>query len=175
RGLDYYTGIIFEAVFDSYKELGSVAGGGRYDNLVSSILPQNSSLNVPCIGFSFGLTRILPLMLKNTEIKNISNIKVYVTSSGSLLLEERMKVLRELWGNKIASETFYTNKFNFNNALEHVQKNDIPYLLVLGENELKMGKYKLLYGEQKKEKLEDSLNYFIIIYKKIKYFTYFFK
>lgn len=166
RGLDYYTGIIFEAVFDNYKELGSVAGGGRYDNLVSSILPQNSSLNVPCIGFSFGLTRILPLMLKNTEIKNISNIKVYVTSSGSLLLEERMKVLRELWSNKIASETFYTNKFNFNNALEHVQKNDIPYLLVLGENELKMGKYKLLYGEQKKEKLEDSLNNLILFIQK---------
>lgn len=157
RGLDYYTGIIFEAVFDKFKEIGSVAGGGRYDNLVNTILSENSSVNVPCIGFSFGITRILPILLKINQSKNISELKVYVGSSGSLLLEERMSVLKVLWDNKITSETFYTKRFNFNSALEYVQKNEIPFLMVLGENEIKNNQYKLLYGSKKEDKFIGNL------------------
>ncbi|RVD93060.1 histidyl-tRNA synthetase [Tubulinosema ratisbonensis] len=163
RGLDYYTGIIFEAVFDNYKEIGSVAGGGRYDNLVSSILSEKSSVNVPCVGFSFGITRILPILLKINQSKNISNLKVYLSSSGSLLLQERMVVLKKLWDQKIPSETFYNKRFNFNNALEYVQKNEIPFLMVLGEKEIKNNEYKLLYGNKKENKftgnLEEVINF----------------
>ena len=54
RGLDYYTGIIFEVTIDGFES--SVGGGGRYDNLVNS---YKSDLNIPMIGFSFGLDRLM--------------------------------------------------------------------------------------------------------------------
>ena len=69
RGLDYYTGVIFEAVLTDYKynsqldddqiAVGSVAGGGRYDELVQKIDPKQKG--IPCIGLSIGVERIFAI------------------------------------------------------------------------------------------------------------------
>lgn len=159
RGLDYYTGVIFEAVFLGFEDVGSIAGGGRYDHLVSSVLnnKENPNKDVPCVGFSFGVTRILPILLKNDKGASASETKVFVGSSGSLLLEERLEVLRTLWLNDVPAETFYTKRYNFNALVEHVQKNNAPFFLVLGEKEIAEKKVKLLHGDEKETQLFGSL------------------
>ena len=78
-------------------------------------------------------------------------------SSGSLLLEERLEVLRTLWLNDVPAETFYTKRYNFNALVEHVQKNNVPFFLVLGEKEIAEKKVKLLHGDEKETQLFGSL------------------
>ena len=107
RGLDYYTGIIYEAVLlDDNKDekgeeirVGSVAGGGRYDKLVGMFDPKHR--DVPCVGVSIGIERLFSIMeaniaKKKTVIRPIET-EVYVASAQKNLLEERMKICRELW------------------------------------------------------------------------------
>lgn len=157
RGLDYYTGVIFEVVLDKFKDIGSIAAGGRYDNLVSSIFPdtQKASNDVPCVGFSVGITRISSVF-RPTEAR-ISKTKVFVGSSGSLLTSERLQVLRKLWEHKIPAETFYIKKNNFANLLTQVKKIGAPYFLIVGESELKNNTVNLIYGDSYEIKKIDTL------------------
>lgn len=61
RGLDYYTGLIFEAVVEGDVEVGSIAAGGRYDNLVSDLM-ENARFNVPIVGLSIGIERLFAIL-----------------------------------------------------------------------------------------------------------------
>lgn len=80
RGLDYYSGVIYEAVLlhprdDHLKEsleVGSIAGGGRYDGLVTSFNPQWRT--VPCVGVSIGVERIFTVLERNAEVRSVLNI-----------------------------------------------------------------------------------------------------
>lgn len=130
RGLDYYTGIIYEAVTEgsappipssstaappkpkgkkpageddvdeSAVGVGSIAAGGRYDELVGMFSPSGSK--IPCVGISFGVERIFSLMLLKAkaagdEAARGKMTEVFVMSVGDGLLEERMKICAELW------------------------------------------------------------------------------
>lgn len=128
RGLDYYTGIIYEAVLlgiclillvlisrNEYKlnisvstgekkggedvSVGSIAGGGRYDNLVGMFDPRHKQ--VPCVGVSIGIERIFSVMeakiaAAKTKIRT-TEVEVYIASAQKNLLEHRMELCRELW------------------------------------------------------------------------------
>lgn len=105
RGLDYYTGIIYEAILlpdPNAKDdisVGSVAGGGRYDNLVGLFDPKHKQ--VPCVGVSIGIERIFAVLeakqaAENRKIRT-TDVEVYVASAQKNLFEERMKLCRELW------------------------------------------------------------------------------
>lgn len=113
RGLDYYTGVIYECVLkaepkivqngaDAAEEqgtVGSVAGGGRYDNLVGMFDPKGKL--VPCVGVSIGVERIFSVLeAKNaaTGVKTRTNeVEVYVTSVHKGLHEKRLCILNSLW------------------------------------------------------------------------------
>ena len=111
RGLDYYTGVIFEAVLTKYQynpdlgddqvAVGSVAGGGRYDELVQKIDPRQR--RVPCIGASIGVERIFAIkehQMAESKIQTKTiETEVYVASAQKNLIEERMKLCAYLWGN----------------------------------------------------------------------------
>merc|ERR1719309_1795668 len=109
RGLDYYTGVIYEAVLcgdakDDSGELitvGSVAGGGRYDGLVGMFDPKSRS--VPCVGVSIGIERLFSIMeanlTKDSAKVRTSETQVYVISAQKNLMEERMKIITDLWAN----------------------------------------------------------------------------
>jgi histidyl-tRNA synthetase len=105
RGLDYYTGLIYEVVLDSDLKLreeglsvGSIAAGGRYDNLVGKF----SNRDIPCVGISFGIDRILTVLkaIKQDDAASEKPIKVEVwiiiASNKPCLVEERMTIAREL-------------------------------------------------------------------------------
>ncbi|KAF1832774.1 histidyl-tRNA synthetase [Decorospora gaudefroyi] len=103
RGLDYYTGLIYEVVLDdegteAKLQVGSVAAGGRYDSLVGKF----SSRDIPCVGISFGIDRILTV-LKARQEANLKpqtsrrlDVWIIIASSNTLLVEQRIVIAREL-------------------------------------------------------------------------------
>lgn len=139
RGLDYYTGIIYEAILLSKCDMfmllqyrttfffltessgsnevvhvGSVAGGGRYDNLVGMFDPKHKQ--VPCVGVSIGIERIFSVLeaqlsTSNSKIRT-TEVDFYVASAQKNLFENRMKLCRELWdgGFKVSFTYFFFKK-----------------------------------------------------------------
>ena len=115
RGLDYYTGIIYEAVLlgkevDEKGEeirVGSVAGGGRYDKLVGMFDPKKR--DVPCVGVSIGIERLFSIMEAKAKTGKIrtTGTEVYVASAQKNLLEERMKLCNMLWDADVKVIVFF--------------------------------------------------------------------
>jgi histidyl-tRNA synthetase len=146
RGLDYYTGIIYEAVcMNGNTQVGSIGGGGRYDNLVSMF--QEAGKVTPCVGVSVGIERVFTLMEERLHkekgtIKQ-ANVTVLVASAGENLLSERMKLTKVLWDANISAEFSHQDnpklKFEIARALE----DQIPFMVIAGEEEAKEGKCKV--------------------------------
>merc|ERR1712107_854128 len=151
RGLDYYTGVIYEAVLLGGPEageeiaVGSVAGGGRYDGLVGMFDPKGRS--VPCVGVSIGIERLFSIMEANMakEKEQIRTVDtgVYVISAQKNLAEERMKVVTELWNGDIRAKHSYKKNPKMLNQLQYCEEQGIPLAIVLGESEIAAGVVKL--------------------------------
>jgi len=153
RGLDYYTGVIYEAVLcgDSVDEsgepitVGSVAGGGRYDGLVGMFDPKNRS--VPCVGVSIGIERLFSIMEANmtknkTKVRTVET-QVCVISAQKNLAEERMKIIADLWEAGIKAEHFYKKNPKMLNQLQFCEDSGVPLAIVIGESEIAAGIVKL--------------------------------
>jgi histidyl-tRNA synthetase len=156
RGTDYYTGIIFEAIFVDHKEVGAVLGGGRYDNLVDGIARgvADKRFHVPCVGFGLGITRIYSLMKGKLLSLRPSETKVFVGVSGGMFLKERMALLKELWDSGIGAETLYIKNNNFRRQTEYCSDNSIPVMVIIGEDEIKNGFVQVTTGDRKEEKIK---------------------
>ncbi|CAH0561220.1 unnamed protein product [Brassicogethes aeneus] len=159
RGLDYYTGIIYEAVLlgDNDKgdevSVGSVAGGGRYDNLVGMFDPKNKQ--VQCVGVSIGVERLFAVLeaklaTKNEKIRT-TEIEIYVASAQKNLVEERMKICNELWESGVKVEHSYKKNPKLLAQLQHCEEFGIPLAIIIGESELKNGIVKLREVASRKE------------------------
>ncbi|XP_018048007.1 PREDICTED: histidine--tRNA ligase, cytoplasmic isoform X2 [Atta colombica] len=146
RGLDYYTGVIYEAILcGDDVGVGSVAGGGRYDNLVGMFDSKNK--NVPCVGVSVGVERIFSVMeakLANKGLKTrTTEIEVFVASAQKNLHEERMKILVDLWNAGMKAEQSYKKNAKLLAQLQHCEENGIPLAIIIGEGELAKGEVTL--------------------------------
>ena len=135
RGLNYYTGCIFEVTVNNVQ-IGSVSGGGRYDDLTSSFgLP-----NVSGVGFSFGLDRIYDVM---TELDLFP--KEVVTSTEALIIpcddvsfSYSLGVLQKLRENGIKSE-LYPDIVKMKKSMKYANDKNIPYVVLIGSNEVESG------------------------------------
>ncbi|CAH8550963.1 unnamed protein product [Heterobilharzia americana] len=195
RGLDYYTGVIYEAVLkgftyspdglnaqltgpnetetnsssrgkkssrkDKKKEkleeestasdepmaVGSVAGGGRYDGLVGMF--DSSGARVPCVGFSFGVERLLAIKeALSTTSKNKSTVRstetdVMVAGAHKGLILQRLQCCRLLWDAKIKATMSHRNHPRLLDQLQYCESTGIPLAVVLGDSELARGTVKL--------------------------------
>ncbi|KAK6619657.1 Histidine--tRNA ligase, cytoplasmic [Polyplax serrata] len=154
RGLDYYTGVIFEAVLldqsvvDENGEpstVGSVAGGGRYDKLVAMF--ENKSTETPCVGVSIGVERIFAVLeaklAKNNQMVRTTEVEVFIASAHKGLLEEKIKVCRELWDGKIKAEQSYKQKAKLLDQLQYCEERKIPLAIILGSSEIEKGVVKI--------------------------------
>ncbi|XP_075712387.1 histidine--tRNA ligase, cytoplasmic-like isoform X1 [Rhinoderma darwinii] len=160
RGLDYYTGVIYEAVqFEDPEEphssldnntdrltgFGSIAAGGRYDDLVG--LFDDSGRKVPCVGISIGIERILSLAEKKSKnsFKNIrtTETQVLVATAQPNYLEERMKLITALWNAGIKAEMLHKKNPKLLTQLQYCEKTGIPLVAIIGEQELQDGVVKL--------------------------------
>ncbi|XP_042910834.1 histidine--tRNA ligase, cytoplasmic isoform X1 [Parasteatoda tepidariorum] len=162
RGLDYYTGIIFEAVLigqtvlDENNEpvsLGSIAGGGRYDELVGMFDSKNK--NVPCVGMSIGIERIFALMeaklsASGKKIRS-TETEVYVATAQKKLAHHRMKLCRELWDAGIKAEQSYKLNPKLLDQLQYCEARGIPIAVILGESEIQNSVVKIRFVESREE------------------------
>ena len=152
RGLDYYTGVIYEAGQTGPSRVGSIAAGGRYDGLVGMF----SSKHVPAVGVSIGIERILTIMeeaeaKKGRIRRNVT--QVYVGSIGDGLLTRRMELSAALWQIGIAAEYSFDLNPKPKKQLDAALANGIPYVLWVGEEELARGEVKLKDMGRKTEEL----------------------
>ncbi|XP_032281082.1 probable histidine--tRNA ligase, mitochondrial [Phoca vitulina] len=152
RGLDYYTGVIYEAVLlqtpaqaEESFNVGSVAAGGRYDGLVGMFDPKGHK--VPCVGLSIGVERIFAIVeqrLKTSGQKiRTTETQVFVATPQKNFLHERLKLISELWDAGIKAELLYKNNPKLLTQLHYCEHMGIPLVVIIGEQELKEGVIKL--------------------------------
>jgi len=163
RGLDYYTGIIYEAVLlgdnkDAKGEpiqVGSVAGGGRYDKLVGMFDPKKRE--VPCVGVSIGIERLFSIMEANMTRQadkgkvRTTETEVFVATAQKQLHEERFVVCRELWDADIKTEQPYKKSPKMLSQLQYCEESGIPLAVILGTGEIERGVVKLRVVETREE------------------------
>lgn len=136
RGLDYYTGAIFE-VKAQQVEMGSVGGGGRYNNLTEVFGVKN----VPGIGISFGLDRIYLVMqeLHLFPENTVSKVQFLFTNYGEKETTEAIKVMTKLRDKNISCE-LYPEAVKLKKQFTYAEKKEIPFIIFYGEQEIKEGK-----------------------------------
>ncbi len=161
RGLDYYTGPVFEITFPDAPEFGSVGAGGRYDGLVSRF----QATAVPCTGFSIGLERFLgALDAMNLLRSEDTCAEVLVVTMGDVPRTETLKLTRELRDAGLCAEPYFASKkkMKMGSQLSHADHYGIPVAVILGEDELANGvvSIKDLYeGKRERSDLTDREEY----------------
>lgn len=140
RGLDYYTGLIYEVILTG-KDVGSIAGGGRYDNLVGMF--EAKSRGVPCVGVSLGVERIFSVLEASGEKHRTTQVQVYVASAQKGLVKERLAIATMLWDSGINAEHSYKSNPKLLAQLQHCEEGGIPFAVVLGEDEISRGVVKV--------------------------------
>ncbi|PNS20883.1 histidine-tRNA ligase [Sphaceloma murrayae] len=193
RGLDYYTGVIYEVVTEASAPpaaqqlasassstttttpaapskperkskapkqangddddrsndpsigVGSIAAGGRYDDLVGMF----SGRTVPCVGISFGVERIFSITRARLEAEGqakprLTDTDVYIMAmGGNGYLTERMEIAKRLWSVGVKAEFFWKVKPRFDKQFAAAEKGGVPWSILLGEEELKEGKCRI--------------------------------
>ncbi len=137
RGLAYYTGPIFEVFLKNSKITSSFAGGGRYDKMIGNYLGGG---DYPATGISFGLEPLNQEILSRKKTEQKTVVDVYVIPIKTI--KESLKVLKELRSNDIKSD-IDMNERSISKNLDYANKLGIPYVVFVGENELKEKKVKL--------------------------------
>ena len=135
RGLNYYTGAIFEVKANDYQ-IGSISGGGRYDDLTGIFgMPGMSG-----VGISFGADRIYDVMLGlNLFPEELAcSTKVFFVNLGKAEEEASMPIISELRNKGIATE-IYPESAKMKKQMEYANRRGIPYVVIIGSNELERG------------------------------------
>ena len=159
RGLDYYTGTVYETFLNEYRELGSVCSGGRYENLAEYYTDKK----LPGVGISIGLTRLFyklnELQIINAKKKSISEVLIIP------MLEDMsipIRIANELRKNEINTEIFLNNK-KLKAKMKYADKLEIPNVIVIGEDEVNTGIVKIknmITGNEQESKIENIVDYF---------------
>lgn len=159
RGLNYYTGIIFEAKAPAQVKIGSIGGGGRYDNLTGLFgVPD-----IPGVGISFGVDRIYDVMEElNLFPPNVHiGTQVLFFNLGEAESKAAFTLLQQLRQKGIRSELYHESA-KFDKQFKYAEKKNIPCVIIIGEKELKektCNIKKLATGLQETITTGDLLNY----------------
>lgn len=133
RGLDYYTGLIFEIEIEGY-EVGSVGGGGRYDNLVGMFAGKT----IPAVGMAFGFDRLIEAMDQlDLFPKDLTTSKVLVTIFSPELERNSLEISSRLRSNNINTEVYLDSNAKLDKQLKYADQKSIPYAIIIGETEAK--------------------------------------
>lgn len=139
RGLDYYTGTVYETFLDNYREIGSVCSGGRYDNLAENYTDKS----LPGVGIAIGVTRLFDqlndLKLIKTEKESISDVLVISTSDD---VSECLPIANTFRKEGINTEVYMNDK-KMKAKFKYADRLKIPYVAIIGEDELKENKVSL--------------------------------
>eukprot|EP00878_Enallax_costatus_P014599 GHUV01015273.1.p1 GENE.GHUV01015273.1~~GHUV01015273.1.p1 ORF type:complete len:810 (+),score=288.70 GHUV01015273.1:998-3427(+) len=146
RGLDYYTGVIYEAVLEG-GNVGSIAAGGRYDKLVGMF----SGKDVPAVGVSIGIERVFAIMEAQARARaaesgnaiRATETQVLVASIGNGMQIKRMELCSKLWSAGIKAEFGFKPNPKMGDQLGYALEQGIPYMVLFGDDELQNGVVKV--------------------------------
>ncbi|MEM5829013.1 MAG: histidine--tRNA ligase [Candidatus Aenigmatarchaeota archaeon] len=150
RGLDYYTSVIFEIIAKKEGKLGSIAGGGRYDNLIELFAGKK----IPATGISLGIDRIAEI-IDYFPKKSL----IYVTFASDKVLKKGFEIIKMLRDNGIKVD-FDLMKRKLAKQLEYANSLKIEFVIIVGEKDLKNNEVTLrnmVTGEEKKIKIENLI------------------
>ena len=158
RGLDYYTGTVYETFFDDYPQFGSVCSGGRYDNLSSVFGGQK----FPGVGISIGLTRLFDQLRANNllSFSQFTPSKALIITQGDEFISAATDLAHNLRAQDIAVDIMYRN-CKFKKKMEYANKIGVPYLIIIGEDEVASKTYSvknMISGEQTQHSLPDLID-----------------
>lgn len=152
RGLDYYTGTVYETFLDEYKSLGSICSGGRYENLAEYYTDKK----LPGVGISIGLTRLFyqlnEIGLIKPEKKSIADVLIISMTENFKYVSKVARKIRQQGKNV---QIFFEDK-KIKAKFRYADKLKIPYTIVIGNDEIEKGTYTIKNmetGEQIEEKL----------------------
>lgn len=139
RGLDYYTGTVYETTITKHPEIGSVCSGGRYDNLAEFY----TNRKLPGVGMSIGLTRLFYILNEskwlNEQLKSPADVLIIpMTEDMSSAVETSAKLRAEGIRNQV-----YLEQKKFKAKIGYADKLGIPFCIFLGEDEIAAGKVSL--------------------------------
>lgn len=156
RGLDYYTGTVYETFLDNYKRLGSVCSGGRYDNLADYYTEKK----LPGVGVSIGLTRFFYQLCQENLIKADKNsISDVIILPMTEKIGKCIEVANMLRKNNMNVDIYLEDK-KIKNKFKYVDKLKIPFAIIIGDEEIEKEKVSLknmLTGEQETIRLEEAI------------------
>ncbi len=150
RGIDYYTGFVFETFVKGYEDIGSIASGGRYDTLIGLYGGQD----LPATGFGLGVDRLMEI-IKFKE--KYYPVKVFVVSASDDVRNNALRIVQKLRRKyNIKADTDLVNR-SLSKQLQYVNSLKIPYVIIIGKEELGKDMVKLKNmntGEEKSVKIE---------------------
>ena len=164
RGLEYYTGVIFEVnlKFDVTNkkgqviQFGSIGGGGRYDNLVNNF----GNFDAPATGISIGLDRLVYALMQKKEFKVKQSKPVVICVFDKNSMKEYINVQTILRNAGISAE-IYPGESKLKKQMEYANKIKSPAVILYGEDEIKLGKpilRNLGSGKEKSIKIKELVN-----------------
>jgi histidyl-tRNA synthetase len=156
RGLDYYTGMILEVEIASYP-VGSVLGGGRYDNLVGMFAGRD----IPAVGVAFGFDRIVDAMEEKGLFKKLDrkNKQVLVTIFSPEYLSNSIDIYTMLREKGLQVELYADDGAKMDKQLKYANKKNVPFVVIIGPEEAEKKTIMLknfISGEQK-QIMQDQL------------------
>lgn len=133
RGLDYYTGVVFELVSPSYGN-SSLGGGGRFDKLIGFY----SGNDLPATGFAFGFDRLIEIAKELKLLPDLtSSAKVLVTIFNPELAEKSLEISSKLRFENINTETWLDPESKLDKQFKYADQKGIPYVVIIGPDEAK--------------------------------------
>lgn len=159
RGLDYYTGPVFEMVLPGAPDFGSVMGGGRYNQLVERFLERP----IPCTGMAVGLDRLIAALASlGLAAPAKKAVQVLVATVGKIPPAEPLRAAAELRAAGIRTEAYFGKKRGMKHQLSHADHYEIPVAVILGGDELANGVVSikdLAAGKRLREGIEEHEAY----------------
>jgi len=147
RGLDYYTGPIFETQMIGYEKYGSIASGGRYDKLIETF----GGRPTPATGISLGIERIIEILNESKLNLEKTKVKVFVASVNEEVKKDAVKISLDLRKQGISCQVDLMNR-SLGKQFEFADSLGIPFVLVVGKEELRKNIFKLKDMKAKSEK-----------------------
>ena len=160
RGLGYYTGTVFETYLNDLPEIGSVTGGGRYDNLLIPFTGQK----IPAVGTSIGVDRLFTALEKLGIIKKKATVtRALILNLSSKLKVEYLEFAKLLRDANVNTSLYLGDDRTFQAQLVYAVKKEIPFVVIYGEEDKKKGVVtikNLVTREQKEVPKGNILQYF---------------
>lgn len=148
RGLDYYTGLVFEVYIPDLLEIGAVCSGGRYDNLCSLF----SSRQLSGVGVSFGFDRVVLAMERLNLIPEIvQSSEVLVTYFNNDMLSDAIRIVSDLRQAGVKTEIYFEPQ-KLDKQIKYADKNNIPYVIIFGPDEQKKDEVMVRIMNTRKQK-----------------------